>query len=204
MLEYARLELARDITTANGAHAHTVVVMRPNARQFNDMTFGDSVLERFDKFVSQCCRALNGTGELLEIRAHQLDAGDGGEVAEVIQEMYADGDKVPPEADAGDGFDAPLIYTLKRPLQLTAGEDGDRLTHIEFRARRLGEISEFLDAQNTPDEFPTFMRTFGQPVGTKLPMTDNIANAIDFIDYLAIRKHVMGKLVKARGRWKKT
>lgn len=47
-LEYARLDLLREIKMPNGAEAHTLVVMRPTAKQFAEMVIGDTVLERFD------------------------------------------------------------------------------------------------------------------------------------------------------------
>jgi len=205
MLEYARLDLLREVKLANGADAHTLVVMRPTAKQFSDMVIGDTVLERFDKFVSQCCKALNGTGELLDIRAAQLDGVDGGEVADIINEMREQAEKIT-AVEVGDGINEPLVYTLIHPLKLASAEsgEGETVKQISFQARRLGEMSEYLDAANEPNEFPVFMRTFGTLLGTKLPMTDGIANALDFEDYLVIRRVVMGKLVRSRKRWKKT
>lgn len=198
--EYARLDLLRDIKMSNGAEAHSLVVFRPTARQFADMVIGDTVLERFDKFVSQCCKAQNGTGQLLDVHAEQLDGVDGNEVADIIQEMRDDAEKIVVDTD-GDGINAPLVYTLRHPLTLS---EDVVVTQISFVARRLGEMSEFLDATNEPNEFQVFMRIFGTMLGTKLPLTDSIANAIDFEDYLVIRRVIMGKLVRSRKRWRKT
>ena len=199
-LEYARLDLLREVKLDGGKAAHTLVVMRPTAKQFADIAVGDTVLERFDQFVSQCCKALNGTGEMLDIHAAQLDGVDGGEIADIIQEMRNAADKIT-ATETGDGINEPLVYTLIHPLTLS---DEVKVTQVSFMARRLGEMSEYLDAQTGPDEFPVFMRTFGQLLGTKLPMTDGIANALDFEDYLVIRRVIMGKLVRSRRRWRRT
>lgn len=199
-LEYARLDLLREVKMPDGAEAHTLVVMRPTAKQFADIVIGDTVLERFDKFVSQCCKAVNGTGQMLEIHAAQLDAADGGEIADIIAEMREDAEKITAN-QTGDGIGEPLVYTLKHPLKLS---DDVTITQISFVARRLGEMSEFLDAQGEPHEFAVFMRTFGTLLGTKLPLTDGIANSLDYEDYLVIRRVIMGKLVRSRGRWRKT
>ena len=41
-LEYARLDLLRDIKMPNGVEAHTLVVLRPTAQQFAELTIGDT------------------------------------------------------------------------------------------------------------------------------------------------------------------
>ena len=131
MLEYARLDLLREIKMGDGVEAHTLVVKRPNAQQFSQIAIGDTVLERFDKFVSQCCKVLNGTGEELEVHAAQLDGVDGGEVADIIAEMREDADRVTVE-ETGNGIDEP--FGLLHPL--TLGED-TTITDISFPAQRL-------------------------------------------------------------------
>jgi hypothetical protein len=105
----------------------------------------------------------------------------------------------------GDGIFEPLVYDLKHPITLTREEDGPVIKQIAFKAQKVGDLSDFLDSPaNSREEFVSFMRGFGQLLGTKLPMTDSIIEALDFVDYLVIRKKIMGKLASSRGRLKRT
>src|SRR5262249_26818505 len=104
----------------------------------------------------------------------------------------------------GDGVTSPIIYTLQRPVKLTPTDDGEVVSQFEFLSRSVGDISEFLDARGETREFHTFMRTFGKPLGVRIPiMTDILINAIDFLDYLVSRRQIMGKFITSRNRWKK-
>jgi hypothetical protein len=203
-LEYARLDLLREIETTTGGKSHTVVVLRPTARDMIGVMAENKVSAQIDQLVTACCRAINGTGkDLSEFKAVQLDAADGAELAAVAAAMSEDADKV--EIGPGDGVFEPLTYTLQFPIDLTPGNpDGERVTQIQFHARKLGDLSEFLDARGAGNEFYAFMRAFGTLLGTALPMTDTVIGALDFLDYMVIRRKIMGKLTASRGRWKKT
>jgi hypothetical protein len=200
-LEYARLDLLREIPASNGAVLHTIVVSRPTVREMAEIIDKSKFTDKVETFISSCCRGLNGTNELLQFRPGDLDSQDVTELQGAFSDMVAEGGTVKPVITGGDGFDEPIVYTLQRPIKLN---EETTISQIKFEARKLGEISEFLDASGEREEFPAFMRTFGQMLGTTLPMTDGIINAIDFIDYLLIKDAVVGKLWKPRGRLKKT
>jgi hypothetical protein len=200
-LEYARLDLLRDIETSTGGRSHQVVVLRPTARDLINVFAESGVTNQLGIFAGTCCRAINGTGnDLSQFDVKQLDAADGAEIAAVLSAMNTDADNMP--IGGGDGINEPLVYTLQRPIEL-APPDGDVVKQIQFEARRLGDLSEYLDARGAGNEYYAFMRSFGTLLGTKLPMTDAICGAIDFLDYLVIRRKIMGKLTASRGRWKR-
>jgi hypothetical protein len=200
-LEYARLDLLRDLTAINGSKVHTIVVNRPTVREMTPIVDQAKFGDKIDLFISSCCRALNGTGEPLEFKPADLDTQDVTELSQAFADMLADGETVKESVAGGDGFTEPLVYNLQRPIKLS---EEITIRQIKFEARRLGDISEFLDATGEQNEFPAFMRSFGQLLGTELPMTDSIINALDFVDYLAIKRFVVGKLWKPRGRLRKT
>lgn len=199
-LEYARLDLLREVVALNGSKVHTIIVNRPTVREMTEIIDKPKFGEKLDLFVSSCCRAINGTGEPLEINPAGLDSQDVTELSQAFADMLSDGDAAKEKLTGGDGFSEPLIYNLLRPIKLN---EEVTIRQIKFEARKLGEISEFLDATGERNEFPAFMRAFGQLLGADLPMTDNMINAIDFIDYLVIKRAVVGKLWKPRGRLKK-
>lgn len=162
--------------------------------------------DQLTRFVSGCCRAevgSNGTGQLLEFQALELDARDAAEVADVLRALQKEADIV--KIPDGDGIYEPMVYTLQHPIKIPrpSPDPAEEITQIEFNAHTLGEISEFLDAVGAQHEFLTFMRCFAKLLGTRLPMNDAILNAMDFVDYLVIRNKIMGKLMARRGRWKR-
>jgi hypothetical protein len=204
-LEYARLDLLRDIETSTGGRAHQLVVLRPTARDLINVFAESGVTNQLNILAGSSVRAINGSGNDLSLfDVNQLDAADGAEVAAMLSAMNGDADGVP--IGDGDGINSPLVYTLQRPLELAPAE-ADReaivVKQISFEARRLGELSEYLDARGAGNEYYAFMRSFGTLLGTKLPMSDAIAGALDFLDYLVIRRKIMGKLTASRGRWKR-
>jgi hypothetical protein len=205
-LEYARLDLLRDIETSTGGRSHEIVVLRPTARDLINVFNESGVTKQLSVFAGTCCRAINGTGaDLSPFDIKQLDAADGAEIAAVLSAMNGDADSQPD--GIGDGITEPLVYTLQRPVELAPAE-ADReaivVKQIQFEARKLGDLSEYLDARGAGNEYYAFMRSFGTLLGTKLPMTDAICGAVDFLDYLVIRRKIMGKLTASRGRWKRT
>jgi hypothetical protein len=202
--EYARLDLLQDIKTAKGP-ARAIVVMRPIAGELMDVLDSEGTSAQIIKFVTKCARA-EVNGELVDFPSEQLDAADAAEFSSMVTEMTREAEAVP--IGTGDGITEPLVYTLQHPIRLATssgnGAEPVTIAQIEFKARRLGEISEFLDSQGAADEFRAFMRSFGTLMGVSMPMSDSIINALDFIDYLVIRRKVLGKLATSRRRWKKT
>jgi len=200
--EYGRLDLLSPIV-ANGIEAHEIVIYRPSCRAMTEVLDTPRLNVQIERFVDACCRAVNGTGEPLEFAGRELSSIDGSELASVITSMSEDADAVTIE-DTGDGITTPLVYTLQRPVSLTQKEDGERVLQIAFEARKVAEIQEFLDARGETKEFHTFMRIFGKPLGLQIPiMTDALINALDFLDYLVIRRQILPKFINSRNRWKK-
>jgi len=199
--EYARLDLAREIKTEGGNTSREVVVLRPTAKGMIDVLSELKVSAQLKRLVTTCCRAVNGTGSLLMFSSDELDAADGAELSAVVAALSQEAEDI--DIGPGDGVFEPLVYNLRYPIEL-APPNGDVIRQIEFQARRLGDLSEYLDARGAGEEFFAFMRCFGTLLGTNLPMTDSIIGAMDFLDYLVIRRKVMGKLTASRGRWKKT
>lgn len=201
--EYGRLELLQPIPLDNGAEAHEIVIYRPSCRAMTETLDTMRLNVQIERFVEGCCKALNGTGEPLAFKGRELSSIDGSELASVITAMSEDADAVILE-ESGDGITAPLVYTLQRPITMSPGENGETVHQFEFMARRVADISEFLDARGETREFHTFMRTFGKPLGLRIPiMTDALINALDFLDYLVIRRQIMGKFINSRNRWKR-
>ena len=202
--EYGRLELLKPIPLENGAEASEIVIYRPTAGLMTHVLDTPRLHVQIERFVEACCRAVNGTGDTKPFKGRELSSVDGSELASVITSMSEDADQVLLDTADGDGIVSPLIYTLKRPVKLTAAEDGEVVHQISFEARRVGDIAEFLDARGETKEFHTFMRTYGKPLGIRIPiMTDALINALDFLDYLVIRRQILGKFINSRGRWKK-
>jgi|GEM_PF-2240535 len=200
--EYARLELLAPVNL-DGVEIHEVVVYRPSCRAMTEVLDTARLNVQIERFVKACCRGVNGTGEPLEFAGRELSSIDGSELASVIGAMSEDADAVAIE-DTGDGITAPLVYTLQRPITLSLREDAERVTQLSFEVRRVGDISEFLDARGETKEFHTFMRTFAKPMGVAVPITtDALINALDFLDYLVIRRQILPKFITSRNRWKK-
>ena len=201
--EYARLELLQEVTTEDGGKAHELVIFRPSSKNLFSAIEATSTSKRIEEFVKHNVRALNGGAQPLEFRAAELTSADAMDIVSIIGSL-ADEAKDVPIGD-GDGITSPLVYTLQHPIKLTPGQEGGEVVEqIQFEARRLGELSEYLDATGDVQEFLVFMRLFGKLLGTRLPMSDAIINALDFVDYFVIRRKIMGKLVQPQERWKKT
>jgi hypothetical protein len=206
--EYARLVLLQDIPTESGGRSTEVIIYRPTAKHLLDLLDVVKPQDQIATFVRSCCRAINGTGEPAEFKAANLDASDAAEISSIATSLSRDVQDFKLDPEAGDGVSSPLVYTLRHPITLNRGKDDpdpQKIGQIEFQARRLGEISEYLDARvGSAEEFHAFMRAFGHLMGTNLPMSDTILDALDYQDYLIIRGTVMGKLVRSRGRWRRT
>jgi hypothetical protein len=203
-VEYARLQLLQEVETANGGKSREIVFYRPNAKQLFDSLAHTSVAKRIEEFVSINARALNGSDKAEEFKAGDLASGDVVEIIDLMTSLQGEADSVVLGEGDGDGVNSPITYTLRHPIHLTPGkDDGDVIHQIQFEGRTLGDLSEFLDASGERQEFSLFMRLFGKLLGTTLPMTDAVINALDFVDYYAIRRKIMGKLVASRERWKK-
>jgi hypothetical protein len=203
MKEYARLELVKPVTTKGGVEAHELVVFRPTCRVMTEVLDTPRVGVQVERFVASCCRALNGSAEPLEFNSSELNAIDGSELSSVITEMSEEADRVTLE-ESGDGITSPLVYTLQTPIKLTPRDDAEVMRQIAFEGRRVGDISEFLDARGETKEFHSFMRAFGKPMGVSVQvMSDILIDALDFLDYLVIRRQIMGKLVVGRRKWKR-
>src|SRR5262245_27710810 len=200
--EYARLELLTPVTAKGGAEAHEIIVYRPSCRAMTEVLDTARVMDQVTRSVSTSCRGLNGGGEPLEFAATELNAIDGSELSSIITAMSDEADRVTLD-DTGDGITEPMVYTLRHPVRLTPREDSEVVHQISFQGQKVKDISDFLDARGETREFHSFMRAFGKPLGLRIPlMTDILIDALDFLDYLVIRRQIMGKLVFARRRWK--
>lgn len=202
--EYARLDLLQPISAKDGKEAHSLVVYRPTCRQLTDVfDTAETSVQRLERFSGACVRALNGSDEPLEFAFGELNAADGAEIGSVISAFAEDAQEHDPDT-IGDGFAEPLIYTLNTPIRMSLKEDSEVVTQIMFEARKVRDISEYLDATGATKEFHAFMRAFGKPMGLKIPlMTDIVIDALDYLDYLVIRDKVMPRFVNARKRWKR-
>jgi len=201
--EYGRLELSRDIETSDGGHSHEIVMFRPSAKVMIEVAHEPKISAQTSKLVALCCKAANGKDDFVAFSAAQLDAADAAELTAMIAAITEEAEDI--SIGGGDGVMEPLVYDLYYPIELKRadGEDSETIRQIRFVAKKLGDISEFLDARGGAQEFYAFMRTFGSLVGTQLPMSDSIIGAIDFFDYLVIRNKILGKLTGSRGRWRK-
>lgn len=203
--EFARLDLRQAVKIPGGTSSE-IVIYRPTARDLMGIS-GNKPVEQVRYFASKCCRAVNG-GDMVEFKANELDAADAAELSNLAAEFYGGWRDYEIPDDAGDGVTSPLFYTCKYPIKLRRGTDDDdiiEIKQIEFQARRLGEISEFLDTlAGSAEEFMAFMRTFAKLVGVNLPITEVVFDAMDYTDYVIIRSRIMGKLVRSAGRWRKT
>lgn len=204
-VEYARLDLRQEVRIPSGT-SKELVIYRPTCKDL--MGIGDSpkAVDQVKFFANRCCRAVNG-GDTVEFKASELDAADAAELSMLAGSFYTEGRSYELPEESGDGVTSPLFYTLRYPITLTRGEESDPIVikQIEFQARRLGEISEFLDAPaGTSQEFMIFMRSFATLVGVTLPITEVLYDAMDYTDYLIIRNKIMGKLARSGGRWRKT
>lgn len=194
---YAELDLSRPVETSAGM-SRTLVVMRPSAGILMSTIDARTPMDAITNFLSKACKARVDGGELVDIKGIDLDVADAGDLTDVIQAMSRDADDAP-DAE-GDGLDTPMVYTLAHPVQLT---EDQTVRQIEFKAKKLGEVADFLNARGATEEFLAFMRNFGRILGLGLPMTDSFSRALDFFDYLVIKDKYMGKLAVSRRRWKK-
>ena len=78
----------------------------------------------------------------------------------------------------------------------------DTVGYARLRAEQKARQDAFRRGETR--EFHTFMKTFGKPLGLRFPlMSDALINALDFLDYLVIRRQVLPKFVTSRSRWKR-
>jgi|SRR5262245_12866693 len=194
--EYAHLELRQSITTRAGHETRDIVVMRPTTRDMMEILDTKGLMAQTGRFVERLVRARANGHAPAEFDADQIDTADASELNALLVEMLADGDGVP--VGSGDGINEPITYTLQRPI--TLNDAGDTISQIQFQARRMRDVTDYLDAPAGQD-FLAFMRGFGQLLGTKLPMSDSIINALDYVDYLTIRRKIVGKLTGPRRKW---
>jgi hypothetical protein len=205
--EYARLQLLQEVTTKNGVQAHDLIVYRPTCRGMTDVFDAADLRIQIEKFVRHACRAVNGSDAPLEFEASELNLADSADIGNIITTMSEEADEINIE-ESGDGISAPVIYTLKYPISLSK-DSGEVLHQLSFEAKRLKDISEYLDATRPgvgeTKEFHAFMRAFAKPMGITVPvMSDAIIDALDFVDYIVIRRKIMGKFTAPRRRWKRT
>lgn len=203
-LEYGRLELFRPIKLEGGAESKEIIIFRPTCKAMMDIleAAGKGLQVQIAKFCDVCCKAVNGGEEPQPFNGRQLVVIDGADLASVITAMVEDADAVTLEP-TGDGISEPYIYTLQHPIRMGSHEDADVIQQFEFEARTVGEIGEYLDARGERNEFSTFMRVFGKPLGVKIPiMSDALIEALDFVDYLVIRRRVISHFIVSRNRWK--
>src|SRR5262245_9984667 len=195
--EYAHLELRQNIVTRTGQETRDIVVMRPTTRDMMDILDTKGLMAQTTRFVERLVRARANGHAPAEFDADQVDTADASELNALLVEMLNDADGIP--IGPGDGINEPITYTLQRPINLTA-EGDNAITQIQFQARRMRDVTDYLDAPAGQD-FMAFMRGFGQLLGTKLPMSDSIINALDYVDYLTIRRKIVGKLTGPRRKW---
>jgi hypothetical protein len=205
--EYASLELAQEIESKGGGKAKNLVVLRPSGVEMMEVLSGGTHSQQLKSFVRKLCRVTNGSGKYSEVsNPEELSALDGAELAEIMVDMSRIGNDVE-VFNGGDGISAPITYNLMRPLRLVKQGDDEAedvvISQIQFQAGKMGDLSEFLDAEGARNEFIVFMRRFGTLLGTTLPMTDGIIAMLDVLDYLVIRKKIMGKFVMGQKRWKR-
>src|SRR5215470_14454057 len=169
--EYARLELLQEITTSNGSKAREIIFYRAKCSDMTALISDVRGGDRIEHFVASCCRAVNGGAEPLPFSSRELDASDAAEVSSVMNTMWREGESLEPTTKEGapghmtdgDGISSPIVYTLLHEIKLNPAEDAEAIKQIQFQARRVGEISEYLDSRGEPTkEFSAFMRTFGQ------------------------------------------
>ena len=205
--EFARLELRQDVKTESGGTSKELVIRRPSAKDLLELADIIKPADQVRYFAKTCCRAVNG-GDTVGFNANELDAADAAELSQLAATIYREGADYELPEEAGNGVTAPIVYTLCTPITLNRGAEDpepETIRQIEFQARRLAEISEFLDTRaGSADEFYAFMRTFGHLMGTRLPMSTVVIQTLDYTDYLIIRSKIMGKLARSGGRWRKT
>jgi hypothetical protein len=130
------------------------------------------------------------------------------ELSGIIFEIYEEAAAAHLPPDTGDGIKTPLVYTLQRPVKIAPGEGAETLTQIAFQAKKMREITDFLDAVPLGETamFRAFMRTWSTPMGVTVPMwSDNLIDAIDYLDALIIRgPQIMGKFTRSQNKWKRT
>lgn len=203
--EFGRLDLLVPVPLPDGGEGHKIIIYRPTCKTMTEVLDTVQLTVQIERFATACCKVLNGSGEPQEFNGTELSCVDGSDLASVIAAMSSDADAVMLEDTGGDGVTSPLIYTLQRPIKLSPQlEESETLYQIAFEAKRVGEIAAFLDARGETKEFHEFMRIFGKPLQLRIPiMTDAIINALDFIDYMVLRRQVIPKFVASRNRWKR-
>lgn len=188
-------ELSSPVTTESGRKADSVAVYRLTFGQAAPIFGTDDALQRIASFCAAACRTADPENE--RIKPETLEAVDAAELVSALVEMS--------EADKGlqfegDGMTHPIVYNLKFPITLAEGQE---VKQFEFKARTLGEITAFLNAEGEVASFREFMRSFSGIIGVPMPVTDTLIDSFDVADYVNIKEHIMGKLTRSRGRLKK-
>src|SRR5215471_2219163 len=143
--EYGRLKLLQPITLSNGSESEEIVIFRPTCRAMTEVLDTVRLNVQIERFVEACCRAVNGAADPLPFAGAELNSIDGSELASVITAMSQDADAIVVEEN-GDGITQPIIYTLQSPVRLNP-VDGETVAQFEFIARKVSEITEYLDAR---------------------------------------------------------
>lgn len=200
--EYARLDLLAPVKLPDGDVSREVVVYRPTCRIMCDVLDTIKNAVQIERFVRGCCRAVKSDDQPVQFGPGELCSIDGAELASILGSMSDDAEQVHIE-DMCDGVTTPILYTLQRPIKMRPEEDAETVHQFEFQARKVGDVAEFLDARSETTSFHTFMRLFAKPLGLQIPMmSDALINSLDFLDYLVIRRQIMGKFTTPQKRWK--
>lgn len=131
------------------------------------------------------------------VRADELMSPDSMEIQAAILELIKHDDGFKPE---GDGIDEPVVYTLKHPFAY--GSD-DTISQISFAARRVKDISEFLNADGERERILSFFRCFGTLLGTEKPFTDIVLSLMDAEDVATVHRVIIPLLAGKRGKLRK-
>jgi hypothetical protein len=196
---FAELDLVKPAMTKSGQPVSSVSVRRMLFADFAAIVDEDDMARRLNLFIARTVRA-GSLADGAEIDPASLNAADAAELIDVLAAQTA----VEAAEVGGDGLDEPIVYTLKHPIKLggTNGEAGAVVGQIEFQARTLGDVAEFLSATGS-QEFRVFMRAFGTILGVEMPITDALIGALDIEDVVTIQGSILGKLARSRGRWRK-
>ena len=177
---YAELELSRPVETSAGLST-TLVVMRPTAGILMSTVDARRPWTRITNFLSKACKAQVGE-ELVDLKSSTWTSRRG------RPDRHHPGD-VPGgrRGPGGGGRRSRHSHGLHPHPSIPLSEE-QTVRQIEFRAKKLGEVADFLNARGATEEFLAFMRNFGRLLGLGIPLTDGVSRALDFYDYLVIRR----------------
>lgn len=187
--------LVSPVKTKSGREVDALSVYRLTLGQGAVMFETSDSLRRLAVFCDAGVRTADELSEAID--STTLDAADAAELVSALVDMARPKETMTFE---GDGVSHPIVFTLAHPVKLS---DDITVDKFEFRARTLGEVAGFLNADGEVATFREFMRSFAGVVGVPMPVTDSLVNALDLEDYSNIKEHVLGKLAKSRGRLKK-